>query len=108
MRARGSLAVIDGYINFKSHNWSLGHDQLANNSYLHELSNLAMLNSGQIVGRTPYFWSYIQEGAVSRRPVQATLTKGFTAAKELMSGDTRFDIPGHPSMNGVLEIVVCW
>lgn len=107
-RAEGELEIIDGLLVFNRHAWMIGHDQLANESYLKERSNLMLLKSGQIVGRTPYFWSYIQEGGASKRPVHATLSDRFEPLGAFPLGNSFFEVPGQHDMTGVLMIRACY
>lgn len=90
---------------FRSHRNNIGHDQLATEAYLKERSNLRLLKSGQVVGRTTYFWSFIQEGGVSKRPVNAILSTNFEPMAKFPSGFTYFEIPGKSDMTGVLRLI---
>jgi hypothetical protein len=108
VRAEGNAMITNGKLVFQRHKWSLGFDQLADQSLLKERSNLFVLKTGQVVGRTPYFWSYIQEGGVSKRPVNATLSTHYEVGNNFPDGATIFEIPQVFDMKGVFVLQYCY
>lgn len=110
-RVKGRLEIVSGRLKIENHAWSLGHDQVANESYLQERSNLALLSSGRVVGRMPFFWKHIQEGEVSNSPSTANATPASTyeggGTGTFPRGKTVFEIPTKSDMMAVLSIVHC-
>lgn len=108
-RVDGRLEIIGGQLKIGRHAWSLGHDQIANESYLQERSNLALLSSGSVVGRMPFFWKFVQEGEVSQSPsiANATLASSFEGGVSFPQGKTVFEIPTKSDMMAVLSIEFC-
>ena len=109
--ASGIVDIIDGRLVFGRHTYTIGDNPIANESYLQDLSNLAILDTGQIVGRTPYFWDYTHQGRVARRPDDVTLSFRYEPGIRFPNGRSILTIPelspDGGDFNGTIELSLC-
>ncbi|MDC1383952.1 hypothetical protein N8500_10815 [Candidatus Puniceispirillum sp.] len=71
MLGRGALQVTDGRVNFLENSWRTGG--ISSPLFLQTEANLVIETSGSLVGRMPYFHSFINDGEVAKPPKYVTL-----------------------------------
>lgn len=103
--AYGSLVVTDGRIAFAKHKWEVRG--LATPDYLHNEANLVVNDSGNVVGKTPFFLLFTDPGEVPRPPryVEIGRKKKDSAAADSPEGAHHFGVDDWAS--GVLRISSC-
>ena len=104
----GVVEIVDGRLVFGRHAYTIGDNPIANQSYLQDMSNLAILDTGQIVGRTPYFWDYTHPGKVALRPSDVVASFRYEPDTRFPEGRSVVEIPGHGGdFNGTIELRFC-
>ena len=89
MMASGWVNIEDGMLFFDDlHEWHTGG--LAEPSYLIEEANLAVQDDGMVVGKTPYFHLFINEGEIARQPEYVELAFMYEPSDPYPSGRSWF------------------
>ena len=103
--AYGTLVVADGRIAFAKHQWRVRG--LATPDYLHNEANLVVNDSGNVVGKTPFFLLFTNKGEVARPPryVEIGLKPKENADAKSPEGAHHFGVDDWAS--GVLRIESC-
>ena len=87
--ASGWVDVEDGKLFFDDlHEWRTGG--LAEPGYLIEEANLAVQNDGMVIGKTPYFHLFINEGEIARQPEYVELAFKYEPSEPYPSGRSWF------------------
>ena len=91
MMAFGQVNVEGGRLFFDDrHHWRTGG--LAESSYLIEEANLAVQDNGMVVGRTPYFHLFINDGEVALQPEYVELAFKYEPSDPYPSGRSWFHV----------------
>ena len=87
--ASGRVNIEDGKLFFDDrHHWETGG--LAEASYLIEEANLAVRDDGMVVGKTPYFHLFINEGEIALQPEYVELAFKYEPSDPHPSGRSWF------------------
>ena len=89
MMASGWVNIQDGKLYFdEEHEWRTGG--LAESSYLIEEANLAVQDDGMVVGKTPYFHLFINQGEVALQPEYVELAFKYEPSNRYPNGRSWF------------------
>ncbi|MGE4612231.1 MAG: hypothetical protein AAED33_12735 [Paracoccaceae bacterium] len=101
--ATGKLEINAGRIEFGKHRWRT--KGLADESYLLEEANLAVSESGMVIGKTPYFHLFVGPGEIDQQPLYVTLSSNFESSSDFPNGNSIFLVNNW--QDGMLRLYYC-